>query len=909
MGTSSFVFVLLPRKQKCRKITAKFSIIQVESTEKTRVVGDKKMGAQVPQGIDQTLMTWTPMMEQYFVDLMLHQMSLGNRVGHAFNKQAWTDMLTAFNAEFRTEYGMDVLKIQHTNLWKQYIDVKNILEQHGFYWDASEKMVMASDDIWDSYIKVYPDAQCYRKKVLLNFANLCLIYSYEVADGRYSRSSHDMDMDDDIQGVNRGSKTGSFAPESVEHSKSNWSLVMDQYFVELMLDQIRKGNRSDKRFSIQAWKEMLALFNAKFSSQHGKTFLKRRYRKLLKYYADARSILQRKGFYWDEKQHKIMADDGVWDMYIKAHPDMHWFRKKTLPNYQDLSLVYESDLINGHGSLMHQENSFEDNILQGKDGDIGQEKDRLSSPGDSVEPYWTTAMDHYLIDLLQDQALRGNKIGQNLTAEAWIEIIRLFNEKFVVQYSQDIINSRYNFLRRQHNGVKVLLEQSEFSWDEIQEMVHPDALPYRNKSVSSYHKLCVIYGEESCNGGSGHRPHNLETDGQGAVFMINGEDGNCLANGPADWTLLMDRYFIDIMLEHVRRGSKISTILDNEALIDMVALFKENFRLQLDKDAIKERYRSLRKLFNDIKNLLCQRGFSWDDTRQLVRANDGVWDAYVEEHPGARTYRAKPQPNYDDLHLIYGKLASEETANLLGPAKPINSRNSTTYWTPPMDRFFIDLMLKHARQGSMVEQRLDEHAWTDMVAKFNAAFGSQHDKDVLKERFIILREQFNDMKKLVDQCGFAWDECQQMIIANNGTWDGYVKEFPDAWPYRNRTLPNYNDLFLIYGGKNRRNFPTCPDAVSEIAYPRRKRKSTPSSVVPLGKVRRHKKEQAGEDFGLSKNNVAIEVIVDALQAIPDMDDELFLESCKLLENDKIAEVFVAMDVNERRNWLFRKLWR
>lgn len=53
-------------------------------------------------------------------------------------------------------------------------------------------------------MQAHPDAQFYRNKVLVNINNLCLIYAHTSADGRYSLSSHDIDYDDDVQGVNTG---------------------------------------------------------------------------------------------------------------------------------------------------------------------------------------------------------------------------------------------------------------------------------------------------------------------------------------------------------------------------------------------------------------------------------------------------------------------------------------------------------------------------------------------------------------------------------------------------------------------------------------------------------------------------------------------------------------------------------
>lgn len=98
---------------------------------------------------------------------------------------------------------------------------------------------------------------------------------------------------------------------------------MDQYFIELMLDNVRKGNKSKNTFNKQAWNDMLASFNAKFCLQYGKGFLRRRYRKLLKQHSDVQSLLLQDGFSWDDKQQTVVADNLVWDNYIKVYLYIH----------------------------------------------------------------------------------------------------------------------------------------------------------------------------------------------------------------------------------------------------------------------------------------------------------------------------------------------------------------------------------------------------------------------------------------------------------------------------------------------------------------------------------------------------------------------------------------------------------
>ena len=61
-------------------------------------------------------------------------------------------------------------------------------------------------------LQAHPDTRSYKTKAVQNFSDLCLIYGYTTADGRYSRSSHDMDVDDEVHALNLGLFLSSLKP-------------------------------------------------------------------------------------------------------------------------------------------------------------------------------------------------------------------------------------------------------------------------------------------------------------------------------------------------------------------------------------------------------------------------------------------------------------------------------------------------------------------------------------------------------------------------------------------------------------------------------------------------------------------------------------------------------------------------
>lgn len=164
-----------------------------------------------------------------------------------------------------------------------------------------------------------------------------------------------------------------------------------------------------------------------------------------------------------------------------------------------------------------------------------------------------------------------------------------------------------------------------------------------------------------------------------------------------------------------------------------------------------------------------------------------------------------------------------------------------------------------------------------------------------------------------------------------------MQEHPDGTIYKGKTLDSYGDMCKLYEHVSQESF-NCDnlmielenysheiDIVDDFSLPHKQHsKRTNPTTPPLGLIA-HKAQKTGRETRkplcetegddndckkpMSQNEMhsRIGIAIDALQALPDMDDELLLDACDLLEDERKAKTFLALDVSLRRKWLVRKL--
>lgn len=154
-----------------------------------------------------------------------------------------------------------------------------------------------------------------------------------------------------------------------------------------------------------------------------------------------------------------------------------------------------------------------------------------------------------------------------------------------------------------------------------------------------------------------------------------------------------------------------------------------------------------------------------------------------------------------------------------------------------------------------------------------------------------------------------------------------MKENSDARQYMTKPLPYYKDLCIIFKEVNTDE----QDSISDN-HPSKKCQLDDNIIIKRqlenkASSENMKKARIDEESMLNvlremasavsclvekkkvdnKNLIDIKDVIEGVQSLPDMDDDLILDACDYLEDDKKAKTFLALDFKLRRKWLIRKL--
>lgn len=96
---------------------------------------------------------WAPKEDKVLLDLLVEQVHKGRKQDNLFTREAWDEVVPKFNTVARANKTKSNMTNRMKTWRKTYRAISEMIES-GFVWDESNKMITASDAVWEAYIKV-----------------------------------------------------------------------------------------------------------------------------------------------------------------------------------------------------------------------------------------------------------------------------------------------------------------------------------------------------------------------------------------------------------------------------------------------------------------------------------------------------------------------------------------------------------------------------------------------------------------------------------------------------------------------------------------------------------------------------------------------------------------------------------
>ncbi|CAO2037925.1 unnamed protein product [Urochloa humidicola] len=125
-------------------------------------------------------------------------------------------------------------------------------------------------------------------------------------------------------------------------------------------------------------------------------------------------------------------------------------------------------------------------------------------------------------------------------------------------------------------------------------------------------------------------------------------------------------------------------------------------------------------------------------------------------------------------------------------------------WSHQMKLYLITLLKEYDVPGFRTQNAWSKEAWTNIVCRLNAKFGTSFSVNQVKQKEQDLKKDYRSAKDLLAESGFGWDKERMMVDAPASVWASFAsrKNNSQALHWQDRSFPYFDALAPLYDGRH-----------------------------------------------------------------------------------------------------------
>ncbi|KAK9209895.1 hypothetical protein WN944_002264 [Citrus x changshan-huyou] len=261
---------------------------------------------------------------------------------------------------------------------------------------------------------------------------------------------------------------------------------------------------------------------------------------------------------------------------------------------------------------------------------------------------------------------------------------------------------------------------------------------------------------------------------------------------------------------------------------------------------------------------------------------------------------------------------------------------------PIIEEHFVKVLHKIAKNG-LLTSTWEEMAWGAISDNMFEEFGKRYTISALKSKYDHLCRLHHEFSKLLAHTGMVWDPKTNKVRADEDVWESYIKKDPFGKRFKNKGFEYFHpfDEIIAHTHQPSQSYETKIDlkirGVSDAAevcfdikggvesiFDNKRHCSLNNLKDILAQQRKQRQfdyessinstsktsSEANEEFrkqehhALVFEDASIEECIKILEAMDDLDEDVYIKGCQKLISVDWRRMFVAISDATKREWLY-----